>query len=204
MKKLAYISVAAFGATMTPVSPASSATIAGPALNTSDSAFDQTGIQFDALSNSILTQVTFQSQAKSDYITLTDIAGKVLFSTNVAPGSSSNIAVLGWNLVAGNSYRLLQNSANNAEFAQFGGSLPSNSDISITNSNLFHDIGSAANSFNIHFKPNRFWVSFNDITTSGVGAVPEPATWAMMFVGLGMVGFAMRRRPKVTTNVSFA
>jgi hypothetical protein len=28
----------------------------------------------------------------------------------------------------------------------------------------------------------------------GTGAVPEPATWAMMMLGLGMIGGAMRRR----------
>jgi hypothetical protein len=38
------------------------------------------------------------------------------------------------------------------------------------------------------------------------GAVPEPATWAMMILGMGAVGFAMRRRQKgnVTTTVSYA
>ena len=35
-------------------------------------------------------------------------------------------------------------------------------------------------------------------------AVPEPATWGMMILGLGAMGFAMRRRAKVRTNVSFA
>jgi hypothetical protein len=34
------------------------------------------------------------------------------------------------------------------------------------------------------------------------GAVPEPASWAMMIVGMGAVGFAMRGRRKVA--VSFA
>lgn len=34
------------------------------------------------------------------------------------------------------------------------------------------------------------------------GAVPEPATWAMMLVGFGAVGFAMRGRQKIA--VSFA
>lgn len=35
-------------------------------------------------------------------------------------------------------------------------------------------------------------------------AVPEPATWAMLIGGFGMVGGAMRRRRKMTTNVSYA
>lgn len=36
------------------------------------------------------------------------------------------------------------------------------------------------------------------------GAVPEPATWAMMIVGFGSVGGAMRRRSSVKTSVRFA
>lgn len=42
---------------------------------------------------------------------------------------------------------------------------------------------------------------FKNLTVSS--AVPEPATWAMMIMGFGMVGSAMRRR-NVKTNVSFA
>ena len=36
-----------------------------------------------------------------------------------------------------------------------------------------------------------------------VAAVPEPGTWAMMIVGLGLAGSAMRRR-KATMRVSYA
>ena len=36
------------------------------------------------------------------------------------------------------------------------------------------------------------------------GAVPEPASWAMMILGMGAVGFAMRRRRNVRTTVSYA
>jgi hypothetical protein len=42
-----------------------------------------------------------------------------------------------------------------------------------------------------------------EIDSLGVNAVPEPATWAMMILGFGLVGFAMRRRT-VTTRVAFA
>jgi hypothetical protein len=34
-----------------------------------------------------------------------------------------------------------------------------------------------------------------------VAAVPEPATWALMILGMGAVGFAMRRRKNANTNV---
>lgn len=39
--------------------------------------------------------------------------------------------------------------------------------------------------------------------SNAVAAVPEPASWAMMLVGFGAMGFAMRRR-KVSTTVSYA
>lgn len=47
--------------------------------------------------------------------------------------------------------------------------------------------------------------AFEAANFSVTAAVPEPATWAMMLVGFGGIGFAMRRRKsKVTTNVAFA
>ena len=36
------------------------------------------------------------------------------------------------------------------------------------------------------------------------GAVPESATWAMMLIGFGGIGFSMRRKVKVRTTVSYA
>ena len=41
-------------------------------------------------------------------------------------------------------------------------------------------------------------------SATAAAAVPEPATWGMMLLGVGAVGYAMRRRAKVRTNVSFA
>ena len=45
-------------------------------------------------------------------------------------------------------------------------------------------------------------LSFNESTVLSLdvafdSAVPEPGTWAMMLLGFGGVGFAMRRRPKL-------
>ena len=44
----------------------------------------------------------------------------------------------------------------------------------------------------------------NTIFNVGVAPVPEPATWAMMLMGLGMVGFGLRRRKKQTVRVTYA
>lgn len=47
--------------------------------------------------------------------------------------------------------------------------------------------------------------SFKLSSIGVTAAVPEPASWAMMIIGFGAVGSAMRRRKgKVTTNVSYA
>lgn len=46
-------------------------------------------------------------------------------------------------------------------------------------------------------------VRLGEIQAIVSGAVPEPATWAMMIGGVGMVGGAVRRR-RVSTKVSFA
>ena len=41
-------------------------------------------------------------------------------------------------------------------------------------------------------------------TTDVSSPVPEPATWAMMTLGFGALGFAMRRKHKVATRINFA
>lgn len=43
---------------------------------------------------------------------------------------------------------------------------------------------------------------FSNLTVSGSTSVPEPATWAMMIMGFGLVGSAMRRR-NLRTSASF-
>lgn len=54
---------------------------------------------------------------------------------------------------------------------------------------------------------NPFATGFVTATSAAipaVGAVPEPATWAMMILGMAAIGFVMRRRKNVTTRVQFA
>jgi hypothetical protein len=38
--------------------------------------------------------------------------------------------------------------------------------------------------------------SLSQVVPTGTGAVPEPATWAMMLLGFGGIGIAMRRKQK--------
>ena len=67
--------------------------------------------------------------------------------------------------------------------------------------------------FNIYYGGGYFYIrgqnenntgSFTSVSVSEVrAAVPEPATWAMMTLGFGAMGFAMRRK-NVSTRVRFA
>ncbi|QGN56545.1 PEPxxWA-CTERM sorting domain-containing protein [Novosphingobium sp. Gsoil 351] len=45
---------------------------------------------------------------------------------------------------------------------------------------------------------------FARFRSSSLAAVPEPATWAMMLLGFGMIGFGMRRRMTANTQVRFS
>ena len=66
------------------------------------------------------------------------------------------------------------------------------------------------NSFNFSGSSIFFDVSGQDpaggqtVFAVGVAAVPEPATWGLMILGFGAMGFALRRRSATRTTVSFA
>ncbi len=48
-------------------------------------------------------------------------------------------------------------------------------------------------------------IGWDDVTlTTITGAVPEPATWAMMVLGFGLVGASLRSRRKQTVRVTYA
>lgn len=65
----------------------------------------------------------------------------------------------------------------------------------------------AGTAMSVDFAGTDNQIAFDNITlgsaTAG-GAVPEPATWAMMLVGFGAIGGALRRRQKVATRIRFA
>ncbi|WP_419808766.1 FxDxF family PEP-CTERM protein [Sphingomonas sp.] len=46
--------------------------------------------------------------------------------------------------------------------------------------------------------------TYEGILSATVGGVPEPATWALMILGFGAVGFALRRRTAGSTSVTYA
>ena len=57
----------------------------------------------------------------------------------------------------------------------------------------------------IHGQQNPAGIAFDDISVTASrinGAVPEPATWAMMLIGFGGIGVTMRRRRPTTRTAT--
>ena len=67
------------------------------------------------------------------------------------------------------------------------------------NGDLFLDVD--ANAVDVNSTFSAYPYNWNQGLVTGFNAVPEASTWAMMIVGMGLVGSAMRRRK---TAVSFA
>lgn len=186
-RSLALIAAVAFGSCV----EANAAVIAGPVLNIGSSNWQYTGVAFQANQNSTLTGFTYQNQGLADTVVLTDLAGNILQSVAIPSGSPSHVAVVSWGLTAGDDYRLLTTTNSNPNYANYGAALPGNADISITKSGFFSNIIG----LDTNFAPNQYWAAFNDITTDGVAAVPEPASF-VLFSGLSLAGCMFMRRKK--------
>lgn len=52
------------------------------------------------------------------------------------------------------------------------------------------------NQSNTYFLSNVFLYGSGTLSLANTAAVPEPATWALMILGFGVVGYSMRRRHK--------
>jgi PEP-CTERM motif len=68
-----------------------------------------------------------------------------------------------------------------------------------TSVNLFFQ--GSAGSYRIN-TVNPFTSSFVDASSSALGGVPEPTTWAMLILGFGLIGAGMRRRVAVRAKLS--
>jgi len=66
------------------------------------------------------------------------------------------------------------------------------------------DIGANAYTGLLNLANGGTFVAYATFSAIPSGAVPEPATWAMMLLGFGVIGFAMRKRSTVRTTVSYA
>jgi PEP-CTERM motif len=106
--------------------------------------------------------------------------------------------------IAGQSYQIsfdLQNDGGTP--TSFEALFGSNQLFSLTNSAAFgyttfsttSTAVGASTALSFSFRQDPAFFSLDNISVTAVsGAVPEPATWAMMLLGFGMVGASMRRR----------
>lgn len=72
-----------------------------------------------------------------------------------------------------------------------------------TNIAFFHQDGVAADTYRVNGNGTISAFGPASATPLAAAAVPEPASWAILVLGMGAVGVVMRRQ-KVTTRVSYA
>ncbi|MHA6723787.1 PEPxxWA-CTERM sorting domain-containing protein [Sphingomonas sp. RS2018] len=127
------------------------------------------------------------------YITQTDVAG----ITGIASSFTSN-TLQGVNAVIRSYYdanngvftgTLLQSATFSGPGTFMGGNVISSRIGSETVRYTLNFTGGAGSNFN---------------GTANLTAVPEPATWGLMMLGFGAMGFALRRRRNVETRIRFA
>lgn len=73
---------------------------------------------------------------------------------------------------------------------------------SSNNRRVFFSLAPGETLDRLEFTSNGYAFEVDDIVFTGTSAVPEPAAWAMMIGGFGLVGGAMRRRRSTAATVA--
>jgi hypothetical protein len=137
--------------------------------------------------------------------------------TTTDPLASSLIARIDFNDNGTISTREISSLFGTITGSEFTGSVDSNNILTFTytpgtGDPAIHYFGlSQANTYDLFYDPNAITslsinlttyfannpgLSHLDVFDTTVRSVPEPATWAMMMIGFGAIGFSMRRRSK--------
>lgn len=199
----------AVGALVASGSPAAAAVVydEGVSGDLSNSGLTPTAVSFGIGGNTV-TGTTGHDQAGAidrDYWTFTIGVDQALVAINVLEGTQTvGFSFIG--LESGNQVTLDPGTMTAAGLLGW-----THYDSTDVGTNILDDIGVAGNGssgFTGSLGPGTYSVWLQEISpTAGaipfgfdfiVAQVPEPSTWAMMMVGFGMVGFAVRRRRKMS------
>ena len=110
---------------------------------------------------------------------------------------ASSLTAAGFNMVSNGSAYSFQALLGGVVIESFQSSVVSNSA-----SNFYGFTGSNFDAIRINNLSNGFYL-IDNVQLGLASAVPEPGTWAMMLLGLGFVGGALRSRRRHRTNVSY-
>lgn len=139
-----------------------------------------------------------------------DAAGNLLASTTVGAGASGSLvsgfrfsSVTPFNILAG-TYRVGAVFLDGSDFNFFGGDGVLTPATGVTFLSGAYANGATLADPTTLAGGAPAYIGGNVLLGNPTAAVPEPATWGMMLLGFGAAGYAMRRRAKVRTNVSFA
>ena len=138
----------------------------------------------------------------------------ILFTLNFDNSASFSNNTTGITQLANNAYGPLKFGYNTSgdQLTLVGGNAPDAGSGSCTNNaasfcSFISNISSATptSNFLIQLASDNSISFASRVSIQNAAPVPEPAVWAMMLVGFGMVGAALRRRKAVVrTNVSYA
>ena len=148
-------------------------------------------------------QHTIDNGKRKDFVLLQfdrqiKLTGATFNTYNVLNAANKDSdAIVAWGTTPTNNWNQslgLHNKGFNALATMFSGSLESNTTATGNSTRSFNQAGASGDLWLIGAAFNNSDGRIDGFKLSAISAIPEPATWAMMIGGFGLVGAAARRR----------
>ena len=166
----------------------------------------------------LLASTASPAQTFAGFMIEPNLMGGFSFKSTSAITVGSTVYAVGSNLLSGTFNDVTIAGQTNASSAAYGGSTSAGATILFTsdfltfapNSDYDFSISLTSLSPLLFAQPGRALRSFEAYSTGSfssepaplINAIPEPATWAMLVIGFGLVGFQARRRRSIGTLVT--